>query len=148
MSASHRTLQIWTFAIQFGFKYFLLNQKWTYGKAGMTKEAVSARKSELAVWLREGLVSLGPTFIKIGQQFSTRDNVPPFDSDTALEIVQFALGKPVDQVFNTFDTTPIAAASLGQVHLATLGGEKVVVKVQRPGLKSLFDIDLKNIRAL
>ncbi|KAJ9507487.1 hypothetical protein QJQ45_006489 [Haematococcus lacustris] len=106
-------------------------------------------------------------FIKIGQQFSTRvdvlspefikelevlqDNVPAFDSDTALEIVQFALGKPVDQVFDTFDTTPIAAASLGQVHLATLGGEKVglvVVKVQRPGLKALFDIDLKNIRAL
>jgi hypothetical protein len=46
---------------QFAWRYLLLNQKWTYGKEGMTKEAVSARKSEVAVWLREGLVRLGPT---------------------------------------------------------------------------------------
>ncbi len=51
------------------------------------------------------------------------------------------------QVFAEFEETPIAAASLGQVHLARLKtGERVVVKVQRPGLKELFDIDLKNIR--
>jgi hypothetical protein len=47
-----------------------------------------------------------------------------------------------------FDRTPIAAASLGQVHLARLDGQRVVVKVQRPGLKELFDIDLKNLRVL
>jgi hypothetical protein len=74
-STFQRTLQIWGFAIQFAFKYFLLGKKWTYGKAGMTPEAVSAKKSVLAVWLREGLVRLGPTFIKIGQQFSTRVDV-------------------------------------------------------------------------
>jgi len=162
-----RSAEIWSFAISFGFRYFLLNQKWTYKKAegGMSKEAVSKRKRELAVWLREGLVKLGPTFIKIGQQFSTRvdvlspefvkeleklqDNVPPFDTETALAILQSNLGAPPSQVFAEFDETPLAAASLGQVHLATLqSGEKVVVKVQRPGLKELFDIDLKNIRAL
>jgi predicted unusual protein kinase regulating ubiquinone biosynthesis (AarF/ABC1/UbiB family) len=73
--------------------------------------------------------------------------VPPFDSATALSIIQSNLGAPADMVFAEFDATPIAAASLGQVHLAKLeNGDKVVVKVQRPGLKDLFDIDLKNIR--
>jgi predicted unusual protein kinase regulating ubiquinone biosynthesis (AarF/ABC1/UbiB family) len=77
-----------------------------------------------------------------------QDNVPSFDTNTAMDILQYNLGKPVRDVFEEFDETPIAAASLGQVHLARLNGEKVVVKVQRPGLKDLFDIDLKNIRAL
>lgn len=76
-----------------------------------------------------------------------QDNVPPFDSETALEILRANLGADPRDVFATFDDKPIAAASLGQVHLATLrSGEQVVVKVQRPGLKDLFDIDLKNIR--
>ncbi|KAG2495073.1 hypothetical protein HYH03_006684 [Edaphochlamys debaryana] len=164
-STFQRTLEIWGFAFQFAWKYVLLGQKWTYGKEGMTPEAVSARKRELAVWLREGLVRLGPTFIKIGQQFSTRvdvlspefikeleklqDNVPPFDSEAAVGILEASLGRPVSDVFEEFETRPIAAASLGQVHLAKLrNGPRVVVKVQRPGLKELFDIDLKNIRAL
>lgn len=163
-SVWQRTCEIWTFAFTFAWKYFLLNQKWTYPKEGMTPVNISARKSELAVWLREGLVRLGPTFIKIGQQFSTRvdvlskeftkeleklqDKVPPFDQDIALQILKNNLGRPPSEVFEEFDEEPIAAASLGQVHLAKVNGEKVVVKVQRPGLKELFDIDLKNIRAL
>ncbi|WIA38180.1 hypothetical protein OEZ86_001530 [Tetradesmus obliquus] len=166
-SVWQRTCEIWAFAFSFAWRYFLLNQKWTYPKkqGGMTPAAVSARKSELAVWLREGLVRLGPTFIKIGQQFSTRvdvlspefvkeleklqDNVPPFETQTALRILEDNLGAPAGEIFAEFDEVPIAAASLGQVHLARLKtGERVVVKVQRPGLKDLFDIDLKNIRAL
>ena len=164
-STFQRTFEIWSFAISFFFRLWLVNQKWTYkGKQGMTEEAVSARKSELAVWLREGLVRLGPTFIKIGQQFSTRvdvlsqefikeleklqDNVPPFPTDTAVAIVENGLGKRLDEVFDEFDREPIAAASLGQVHQARVNGQRVVVKVQRPGLKELFDIDLKNVRVL
>jgi len=164
-SVLRRTLEIWTFAVQFAWRYILINKKWTYkNPGGMTPEAVSARKKEVAVWLREGLVRLGPTFIKIGQQFSTRvdvlsqefvkelemlqDNVPAFDSKTAREIVQYHLGRPIEEVFTKFDEQPIAAASLGQVHLASIGDQQVVVKVQRPGLKELFDIDLKNIRQL
>lgn len=60
-STFQRSMEIWGFAFQFAWRYFLLGQKWTYGKVGMTPEAVSARKKELAVWLREGLVRLGPT---------------------------------------------------------------------------------------
>ena len=165
-STFQRTWEIWSFAATFFFKLWLVNQKFSYkkSKGGMTDEAVSAKKAELAAWLREGLVKLGPTFIKIGQQFSTRvdvlspefikeleklqDNVPSFSSEKAVSIVENGLGKPIDEVFDEFDREPIAAASLGQVHVAKLNGERVVVKVQRPGLKELFDIDLKNVRVL
>ena len=165
-SALQRTLEIWSFAVVFFFKLWLVGRKFSYPKkgGGMTPDAVAARKRSLAVWLREGLVKLGPTFIKIGQQFSTRvdvlspefvqeleklqDNVPPFDSALAVATVERSLGGKVGDLFDEFDPQPIAAASLGQVHLARLAGERVVVKVQRPGLKQLFDIDLKNIRLL
>lgn len=165
-STFQRTWEIWSFAFSFFFRLWLVNQKWTYSKksGGMTDATIASRKKELAVWLREGLVRLGPTFIKIGQQFSTRvdvlspefikeleqlqDKVPPFPSSTAIDIVQSGLGKRIEDVFEEFDPTPIAAASLGQVHVAKVDGEQVVVKVQRPGLKELFDIDLKNVRVL
>ena len=165
-SALQRSFEIWSFAVVFFFKLWLVGRGWTYPKkkGGMTPENVSSRRATLASWLREGLVKLGPTFIKVGQQFSTRvdvlspefvseleklqDNVPPFDSKLAVATVERNLGAPVSELFDEFDPEPIAAASLGQVHLARLNGERVVVKVQRPGLKQLFDIDLKNVRLL
>ena len=164
VSSLRRSLEIWGFVLQFIFRYVSTNLKFTYGKLGMTKEAVSERRRSLAIWLREGLVKLGPTFIKIGQQFSTRvdvlspefvkeleklqDNVPPFSSAMAVNMIRSELGRPVDEVFDDFQTEPIAAASLGQVHRATYKGKDVVVKVQRPGLRELFAVDLKNIRAI
>jgi predicted unusual protein kinase regulating ubiquinone biosynthesis (AarF/ABC1/UbiB family) len=75
-----------------------------------------------------------------------QDQVPAFDSATSVAIVEAELGAPVEQLFERFDPIPIAAASLGQVHRACLNNQEVVVKVQRPGLKDLFDIDLKNLR--
>ena len=81
----------------------------------MTEARVSERRRSLAAWLREGLVKLGPTFIKIGQQFSTRvdvlspefvkelemlqDNVPAFSSTAAVATVERDLGKPITEVF-------------------------------------------------
>ncbi|PSS21529.1 UbiB domain protein [Actinidia chinensis var. chinensis] len=83
------------------------------------------------------------------QKFSYReDQVPPFPSDTAISIVEEELEAPVNDIFERFDYEPIAAASLGQVHRAKLKGKEVVIKVQRPGLKDLFDIDLKNLRVI
>lgn len=170
-STLQRSWEIWSFAVKFFFRYWLLGRRFTYGREGMTPQRVSARKRELAKWLVEGLVRLGPTFIKIGQQFSTRvdvlskefieeleqlqDRVPAFDSGAAMRILETSLGRPVSEVFEHIEAEPIAAASLGQVHLARLRdgsppgeGRKVVVKIQRPGLKELFDIDLKNVRVL
>ncbi|EES05306.1 hypothetical protein BDA96_04G201600 [Sorghum bicolor] len=162
-STIQRTLEIWGFVFTFIFKAWLNNQKFTY-RGGITEEKKIMRRKVLAKWLKESLLRLGPTFIKIGQQFSTRvdilpqeyvdqlselqDQVPPFPSETAVKIVEEELGASVNEIFDRFDFEPIAAASLGQVHRARLNGQEVVIKVQRPGLKELFDIDLKNLRVI
>jgi predicted unusual protein kinase regulating ubiquinone biosynthesis (AarF/ABC1/UbiB family) len=117
-------------------------------------------RNRRAQWLVGTLLDLGPTFIKIGQALSTRadllpleyvqalgqlqDRVPQFASDTAIAIIEAELGNPLYTLYREFDPQPIAAASLGQVHQARLHtGEEVVVKVQRPGLDKLFELDLK-----
>jgi predicted unusual protein kinase regulating ubiquinone biosynthesis (AarF/ABC1/UbiB family) len=111
------------------------------------------------------LINLGPTFIKIGQSLSTRvdllppvytealgqlqDRVPAFSSDIAIALIEAELGTSLNAVFSHFDPVPLAAASLGQVHRARLRtGEDVVVKVQRPGLERLFDLDFQAIARL
>ncbi|KAF0906503.1 hypothetical protein E2562_011487 [Oryza meyeriana var. granulata] len=162
-STIQRTLEIWGFVLKFIFRAWLNNQKFTY-RGGMTEEKKVMRRKVLAKWLKESILRLGPTFIKIGQQFSTRvdilpqeyvdqlselqDQVPPFPSETAVSIIEEELGASVNKIFDRFDFEPIAAASLGQVHRACLNGKEVVIKVQRPGLKELFDIDLKNLRVI
>jgi ubiquinone biosynthesis protein len=102
--------------------------------------------------LRMVLQELGPIFVKFGQILSTRrdlmppdvaeeltllqDRVKPFDGDTALRIVEKALGIPIEVAFASFDTTPLASASIAQVHAATLhDGRQVVVKVLRPDIE-------------
>ena len=120
--------------------------------------------TEIAKILTNKILALGPTFIKLGQLLSTRidilprefinelvllqDQVPGFPGDVAVQVIEKELGKPINELYDSFDKTPIAAASLGQVHIAQLNGKKVAVKVQRQGLKELFDMDLKNIKVL
>jgi hypothetical protein len=163
-STAQRTLDTWSFVLTLRARLFLLDQKWSY-PGGQTPEKRGARARTLAIWIRERILQLGPTFIKLGQLFSTRsdlfpaefveelsklqDRVPAFSSDKAIAIIERELGAPIDQLFTEFNPRPIAAASLGQVHVARLAsGEQVVVKVQRPGLKKLFDIDLENLRVV
>jgi predicted unusual protein kinase regulating ubiquinone biosynthesis (AarF/ABC1/UbiB family) len=123
------------------------------------RSPTSVTKSKRAKWLVAKMLDLGPTFIKVGQSLSTRidlfspeyvqafselqDKVPAFDSKDAIAIIESELGKPIFTIYRDFGMEPIAAASLGQVHRARLHtGDEVVIKVQRPKLKELFDLDL------
>jgi len=109
--------------------------------------------------IREALEDLGPIFIKFGQMLSTRrdllpgdiaeelallqDKVPPFPGTLARQIIEKSLGKPVDELFDEFDETPLASASVAQVHTARLkDGRKVVIKVLRPDVKRWIKHDL------
>lgn len=115
--------------------------------------------------LRLALQDLGPIFVKFGQILSTRrdlvppdvaneltllqDRVKPFDGDTARRIVEEALGLPVSEAFASFDTEPLASASIAQVHAATLAdGRQVVVKVLRPGIEKQIDADIALLNSL
>ena len=109
--------------------------------------------------LRQALESLGPIFVKFGQVMSTRrdllppdiadelaklqDRVPPFESALAVSMIEKSFGRPLDQIFASFDRVPIASASIAQVHFAVLpSGREVAVKVLRPNMKPAIEKDL------
>lgn len=150
--------QIKVFAIAFKLLVSLWWQK-------LTQNNSARARHRLAKWLVKNILSLGPTYIKIGQALSTRadlipleyieelsqlqDRVPPFSSDLAIAAIEQELGKTVSVLFAGFNPTPLAAASLGQVHRARLHtGEDIVVKVQRPGLVQLFNLDFEILHHL
>lgn len=163
-NSTQRSVDTWVFFAAFRTRLWLLDQKWSY-VGGYSDAARSVRARGLARYLLESILQLGPTFIKVGQLSSTRsdlfppefieelselqDRVPAFSASKARAIIEAELGAPVSRLFRSFEDRPIAAASLGQVHRAVLlSGEQVVVKVQRPGLRQLFDIDLGNLKLL
>jgi ubiquinone biosynthesis protein len=115
--------------------------------------------------LRLALEELGPVFVKFGQAISTRrdllppdladelvklqDRVPPFDGAVATRLIEEALGRPVDQLFRRFDTAPLAAASIAQVHAAELpDGREVIVKVLRPDMRAVIARDVEVLYAV
>jgi predicted unusual protein kinase regulating ubiquinone biosynthesis (AarF/ABC1/UbiB family) len=118
-----------------------------------------ARLQKQAAWMRDSLIDLGPTFIKIGQALGTRadllpleyvkelatlqDQVPAFSTAEAFAIIEAELGRSVHESYAEIDSEPIAAASLGQVYRARLAtGEEVAVKVQRPNLEATIAFDV------
>ena len=142
------------------FHQFILLLKWFFVGNESNKELNHEKQ---AVWLKENLIKLGPTFIKIGQSMGTRadllplpfvkalgelqDNVPSFPNSIAFARIEKELGKKINEVYKEFDIEPIAAASLGQVYRAKLfTGEEVAVKVQRPNLEQIIKGDIEILR--
>ncbi len=151
-----RQLEIFGFTMQ--FLTFLLWDRLTGANRGK-------KRQRRAKWLVDRLMNLGPTFIKIGQSLSTRadlipleyieqltqlqDRVPEFNSQEAIRVIETELGQTLDNLFASFSVSPLACASLGQVHRARLlGGEEVVIKVQRPNLEGLFNLDFEVLHRL
>ena len=145
-----RIHQIGTFATK-------LNVKLLGAKKDPTKQRMVAK------WAKEELITLGPTFIKLGQLASSRsdlltkevteelqslqDNVPPFKN--AFDAVSSEFSVPLDDVFCYFEPEPIASASLGQCHRATLmDGREVVVKVQRPDMEKTITEDIDAVKLI
>ena len=128
--------------------WYLLDRKGTKSRAGLARR------------LREAAERLGPTYIKLAQIISAgegvfpkelvaeckkcRDQVPPVAYDQVVASIEREFGKPIHEIFESFDPEPLAAASIAQVHSAVLAtGENVVVKVQRPGIGALVKRDLR-----
>ncbi|MDH7497068.1 MAG: AarF/ABC1/UbiB kinase family protein, partial [Syntrophomonadaceae bacterium] len=163
-----RYRQIAAVLMKYGLGY-VLEQSGLYRFLPLPRSAVlracdTSREACLGGRLSAALMELGPAFVKVGQMLSTRadlfpvefieelerlqDKVNPFPYPQVVEQLTRELGPP-DQVFASFDPQPLAAASLGQVHRATLrSGEAVIVKVQRPGIQEQVENDLEIMESL
>lgn len=125
----------------------------------------TVNQEKQAIWLKDQLIKLGPTFIKIGQSMGTRadllplpfvvalgelqDNVPAFPNEIAFARIEKDLGRKINEVYAEFELEPVAAASLGQVYRARLfTGEEVAVKVQRPNLEAVIKGDIGILRSV
>jgi len=158
-----RYQQIGRILTRYGFGYVLtqlgIGRAITPGLERLRFSSAEILRATPAERVRMAIEELGPTFIKLGQILSTRgdivppefireleklqDTVPPTDFASIQAQVEKELKKPLDEVFPTFEPLPVASASLGQVHLATLpDGAEVAVKVFRPGVDKLIEIDL------
>jgi len=128
-------------------------------------EKVSEKFDQSPEELVEDLKNMGPTYIKLGQLLSTRpdllpdaylkalatlqDNVPPILFSEVHKLVEEEIGSRISKAFNTFEEKPIASASIGQVHKATLkSGKPVAVKIQRPGIRKMFLDDLDTLKEI
>ena len=153
-----RSKQIITILIKYGLDYFIDKSKIKL-LARIKRIPKGYKTLSLPRRICLSLEELGPTFVKFGQILSTRpdflppafiieleklqDEVPPFNSFQAKEIIEQELNEPTSKLFREFCEIPIAAASLSQVHKATLPtGETVAVKIQRPDIRQLIELDL------
>src|SRR5438445_8208767 len=155
-----RLSEIAQVAVRHGFGYWFETHRLTdlFPRRGPRME-VDGQPSQRGQHLREMLDELGPTFVKFGQLLSTRpdvlppdiiaelrglqDDVRPFPFEQVEQVIEADLGLSLERLFLDFETTPLAAASIGQVHRAVLpNGRRVAVKVQRPGAPRQIEADL------
>ena len=128
---------------------------WKFASKFLWKNATVQNKSELGRWVKQELLDLGPTFVKLGQIASTRADLYPPEFTKELESLQDDV-PPVEididvkyDIFKEFDPVPFKSASIGQVHMAVLqNGQKVVVKVKRPGILNIMKEDTNTIRGI
>jgi ubiquinone biosynthesis protein len=161
---ARRYREIVTTLVKFGFDDAVRALHLTpYAKAGRRLLAAAGRRVEpeasRARRIRLAMEALGPTFIKFGQALSTRadllpadvlaeleqlqDSVAPLAPGVAERVIEESFQEPIGELFAAFDATPIAAASIAQVHVATLrSGEVVAVKVRRPAIDRVIEADL------
>jgi ubiquinone biosynthesis protein len=154
-----RISEIAQVAVRHGFGYFFRRNRLGDLLPGNGQPGADVLPSERGRHLREMLDELGPTFVKFGQLLSMRpdvlppdiiaelrglqDDVSPFPYEEVEAMVLAELGQPIERLFREFDPVPMAAASIGQVHRATLpNGRDVIVKVQRPGAPRQIEADL------
>lgn len=152
-----RALVIWRAVLTLLVLLWWDGQSWTY-RGGATRERRAERQQQRAQWLTRQLLELGSAFIKLGQLLSSRpdilpagwvselaslqDNVPAFSFDRVQTVLEEELGQRCAEVID-LDPQPLGAASLAQVHRASLrSGRQVVLKVQRQGLDRRFRLDL------
>ncbi len=160
-----RYSQIITVLIKYGFEDLIESLKLEqYIDAGLQilyrKRREKIERYSRSERVRMALEELGPTFIKMGQILSTRpdllpvrlireleklqDDVPPFAYEKVKEIIEKEFCAPIENIFQHIDETPLASASIGQVHRARLlTGEEVVVKIQRPDIRRKIEVDLE-----
>jgi ubiquinone biosynthesis protein len=154
-----RLSEIAQVAVRHGFGYVFRRNRLGFLIPGRNGDEVDAPVSERGRRLREMLDELGPTFVKFGQLLSMRpdvlppdiiselrglqDDVRPFPFEAAAQTIEEELDQPIERLFLEFEETPMAAASIGQVHRAVLpNGHRVAVKVQRPGAPRQIEADL------
>ena len=156
-----RLIKIIYVALRFGLDEFILAHKSTRWLIFPLKLILFTRNTSAprAVRLRLALESLGPIFVKFGQMLSTRrdlmpadiaeelaklqDQVPPFPSAQAVAMIEADYREKLDEVFSSFDLTPVASASVAQVHFAVLhDGREVAVKILRPGIEPIINHDI------
>ncbi len=156
-----RVIKIFYVVLRFGLDEFLLAHESTRWLLGPLKIIFFFRDTSAprAERLRLALETLGPIFVKFGQMLSTRrdliptdianelaklqDQVPPFPSAQAIAVLEASYQKQLSDVFESFDQTPIASASVAQVHFAVLpDGREVAVKILRPGIIHIIEHDL------
>jgi len=162
-----RIKEIADILIKYGLGYVIdsirIKEKLIFLKKLKTQVPEEQSEQTIPVRVRKALEELGPTFIKMGQILSTRedliggefagelsklqDDTPPFEFEKVEGLIKKELGKPIDEIFASFERAPVASASVAQAHKAVLkNGESVIVKVQRMGIEEQIMDDMNIIR--